>query len=61
MSDAAIQARAKQDQIESNKEYVRQQLIIMKEQCVYVIGQHAMELLLHVSIERVIIIATAVI
>ena len=34
MSDAAIQARAKQDQIESNKEYVRQQLIIMKEQCV---------------------------
>ena len=34
MSDAAIQARAKQDEIESNKEYVRQQLIIMKEQCV---------------------------
>ena len=34
MSDAAIQARAKQDQIESNKEYVRQQLIMMKEQCV---------------------------
>ena len=33
MSDAAIQARAKQDQIESNKEYVRQQLINMKEQC----------------------------
>ena len=34
MSDAAIQARAKQDQIESNKEYVHQQLIIMKEKCV---------------------------
>jgi len=34
MSDVAIQARAKQDLIESNKEYVRQQLIIMKEQCV---------------------------
>ena len=34
MSDAAIQARAKQDQIESNTEYVHQQLIIMKEQCV---------------------------
>ena len=34
MSDGAMQARAKQDQIESNKEYVHQQLIIMKEQCV---------------------------
>ena len=34
MSDAAIQARAKQDEIESNKEYVRQLLIIMKDQCV---------------------------
>ncbi len=31
MSDAAIQARAKQDEIESNKEYV--QLTKMKEQC----------------------------
>ena len=34
MLDAAIQAKAKQDQIESNKEYVRQQLTKMKEQCV---------------------------
>ena len=34
MSDAAIQARAKQDQIESNKEYVCQQLTNMREQCV---------------------------
>ena len=33
MSDADIQARAKQDQIESNKEHVRQQLIHMREQC----------------------------
>ena len=33
MSDASIQARAKQDQIESNKEYVREQLTKMKEQC----------------------------
>ena len=33
MSDVAIQARAKQDLIESNKEYVRQQLINMREQC----------------------------
>ena len=31
MSDAAIQARAKQDEIESNKEYVRQQLTKMKD------------------------------
>ena len=31
MSDTAIQARAKQDQIESNKEYVREQLTKMKE------------------------------
>ena len=33
MSDEAIKARAKQDQIESNKEYVREQLTKMKEQC----------------------------
>ena len=33
MSDAAIQARAKQDQIESNKEYVCKQLTKTKEQC----------------------------
>ena len=33
MSDAAIQARIAQDQIESNKEYVREQLTKMKEQC----------------------------
>ena len=33
ISDAAIQARAKQDQIESNKDYVCQQLINMREQC----------------------------
>ena len=32
----------------------------MKENVWYVSGQHAMELLLHVSIERVVIIATAV-
>ena len=32
MSDAAIQARAKQDQIESNKKYVCEQLTKMKEQ-----------------------------
>ena len=31
MSDAAIQARAKQDEIESNKEYIRQQLTKMKD------------------------------
>jgi len=53
-------ARAKQDQIESNKEYVCKQLTKMKEQVWYVSGQHAMELLLHVSIERVIITATVV-
>ena len=33
MLDAAIQAKAKQDQIESNKEYVCEQLTKMKEQC----------------------------
>ena len=33
MSDAAIQARAAQDQIVSNKEYIREQLTKMKEQC----------------------------
>jgi len=55
MSDAAIQARANQDQIESNKEYVRQQLVIIKEQCVVC----KRSILLHVSTRRVIIIATA--
>ena len=61
MSDAAIQARAKQDQIESNKEYVRQQLIIMKEQCV-VCKRSTCDgtILLHVSTERVVNIATVV-
>ena len=49
MSDAAIQARAKQDEIESNKEYVRQQLTKMKDYCQYVSCQHVMELSLHVS------------
>ena len=33
MSDAAIQARAAQDKIVLNKEYVRQQLTKMREQC----------------------------
>jgi len=34
VSDADMQARAAHDQIESNKEYVREQLTKMKEQCV---------------------------
>jgi hypothetical protein len=33
MSDAAIKARAAQDEIVSNKEYVREQLTKMKEEC----------------------------
>ena len=33
MLDAAIQAQAVHEQIESNKEYVREQLIKMKECC----------------------------
>jgi len=47
-SDAAIQARAAQDQIVSNKEYVHQQLKKGKSNVQYASHQHVMELLLHI-------------
>ena len=60
MTDAATQARADQDQIVSNKEYVREQRQKWKSNVRYASRQHVMELLLHVWRVKVNIIATAV-
>ena len=62
MSDVAIKARAKQDQIESNKEYVRETIDKndRESNVLYVTSQHVMELLLHVWRVKVSIIAKAV-